>query len=136
MHAHPRLVALSGLTEIAAPFSLETSDSFARPSLSGPAQSFTAVLRGPDQSPPQEVSAEEPGAVQTSRADVPDKPAEPLSYREETPKTFGDIKMATKVLKPRCDVAFRARSRLGSGFPFLMQICALTYLPQGHGDER
>lgn len=125
MHEHPRLTALSGLTENAAPFSLEKSDSFAPPS-----------LRGPDQYLPQEESAEEPAEFLTSRAKVPDKPAEPLRHHQETPKTFADMKMAMKVMECKCDFVVRVRSRLGSGLTLLMQICALTYLPQGHGDER
>lgn len=134
MHEHPRLTPLSGLAENVAPFSLENSDSFAPPSLRGPAQSFT--LSGPDQYLPQEVSAEDPAEFLTSRAKVPDKPAEPLRHHQEAPKTFADMKMAMKVMECRCDFVVRVRSRLGSGLTLLMQICALTYLPQGHGDER
>lgn len=98
MHEHPRLAALSGLAENAA-----SSDSFAPAGLRGSVQSFTAALSGLGRYLPQEVSTEEPGGVLASRAVVPDKPAEPLRYHMETPKIFGDIKMATKVTKWRCD---------------------------------
>lgn len=138
MHEHPRLAALSGLTENAAPFSLENSDSFAPPSLRGPAQSFAATVPGgPDRYLPQNASAEESAEFPASRASVPDKPGEALRYHKEAPATFADIKMARKVMNCRCDFALRVRSHLGSGFTFLMQICAWTFLsPQGHGDER
>ncbi|CAG02285.1 unnamed protein product, partial [Tetraodon nigroviridis] len=91
VHEHPRLAALSGLAENAA-----SSDSFAPAGLRGSVQSFTAALSGLGRYLPQEVSTEEPGGVLASRAVVPDKPAEPLRYHMETPKIFGDIKMATK----------------------------------------
>lgn len=99
VHEHPRLAALAGLTENAAPFSLETSEAFA--------------LGGPDQYLPQQVSVEEPGEL----LDVLETPAEPLRYHTDAPKTFLDVKMATKVMNRRCDSAFR----LGS--MFAMQIC-------------
>lgn len=104
MHEHPRLAALAGLTENSAPFPLEKSDSFAPPSLRGPAQSFTAAMSGPDQYPPQDAAAEEPPAFLASRASVLDKPAEPLRHHQEAPTTLADIKTATKVMEWNVDV--------------------------------
>lgn len=136
VHEHPRLAALSALTESSAPFPLEKIDSFVPPSLRSPAQSFTAALSSLDPYLPQEASAEEPPVFLASRASVLDEPAEPLCPHQEAPKMLADTKTATKVMKCRCDPASRVRSRLGGGFTFLMQICASTYLPQGRGDER
>lgn len=109
MHEHPRLAALSGLAETAAPFSLEKSDCFAPPSLRGPAQGFSGVLSGADQYLPREASAEEPGEFLTSSANVPDKPAEPLRHHKGSPKPLADIEMVTKVMKWRCSQSGPAR---------------------------
>lgn len=90
-------MALSGLTENANPFSPGKSDSFATPSLRGPAQSLAALLGGPDQHLARGFCAEDPAELLTSRAKVPDKPTEPLRPPKETPKT-ADMKPA-KVTK-------------------------------------